>query len=1041
MKRHPLFLLVAACFFVSGAAGLLYEVVWMRLLGLLFGHTVYAVTTVLAAYMGGLAAGSLLLGRRADRVRRPLRAYGLLEATIGAYCLATPLLFAAADRAYLALYTAVQPGPVASAAIHLTFSILLLGLPTTLMGMTLPLLSRALVERVSLAGARVGTLYAINTWGAVAGVAATGFFLLPAIGVGATVWLGVGLNLAVAAAAVLIDRWSPAAPGAPAAAPAEALAPDASPEPPAVPRSAATLALVAIGVSGAASMAYEIAWTRALSLVLGSSTYAFTAMLTTFLVGLALGALLVARLLRRRAVGLLAFGAVEVAVAVVVVAMLPLFGELPELFLRFVGRLGLSHGSALLAQFTGSFLVMIVPTLLIGATFPLVVAALATGLGTVGKDVGRVYGANTVGTILGSAGAGFVLIPLLGIQDTVIAAAAANLAAGLAVLLTAPGTGRRVRYAAAGAVACFALAAVALPRWDSKLMASGVAVYAQDYLRPGGDTGGLRDALKQRQLLFYEEGLNTTVSVTRTGEQLRLAVNGKIDGGDGADMPTQVLLAQLPGLLAPEARRALVIGLGTGVTAGSLAQHPLDQIEVAELEPAMIEAARLFSAVNHGVLADPRVKIVAGDGRHILAAAAEPYDIIISEPSNPWIAGVANLFTREFYTAARDHLAPRGVIVQWVQGYQIFPRELRMIVRTFQSVFPNATVWRGSKSDFLLVATREPIELDLPAIARRIAESPGVRADFARLRMDPHDLLQRFLLSAEDAGRFAQDAPLNTDDLPLLEFAAPRALYAFGALNENLELLRSVRRDAWPPARGVTPAELESPGWLVERARAAWLRGNPDDAKEWLERAGRLDGAPVAARLERARVLFGLTRLHEAADAFEAIVAQAPAHPVAAPYLRACRALLERDLGLALMHAIAARGGAGESSQTHEALGRALLDLTVQTGESALLPVASEQLEAALALSPSPPLAMDAVLVRLEQKQPDEALALARRAVARDGDEARAQFALGLACEAKGLRREAARALEEAARLSPDWPAPREQLRALGTGSSSATAK
>jgi spermidine synthase len=1026
MTRRPFLLLVAACFFLSGAAGLLYEVVWMRLLGLLFGHTVYAVTTVLAAYMGGLAAGSLLLGRRADRIARPLRVYGLLEACIGLYCLATPLLFAGADRLYLKLFTALEPGPATAAALHLAFSIVLLGVPTTLMGMTLPLLSRAVVERASLAGARVGALYAINTWGAVVGVTGAGFFLLPAIGIQATVWLGVALNAAVALAAVAVDRSAPAgavAPG-PAPAPAERPAPDGA----SLPRPATTIALVAIGVSGAASMAYEIAWTRALSLVLGSSTYAFSAMLATFLVGLALGALLVARVLRRRAVGLLGFGAVEVAVSIVVVLMLPLFGELPELFLRFVAVTGLSHGSAVLAQFTGSFLVMILPTLLIGATFPLVVAALTTALGTVGKDVGRVYGANTVGTIVGSAGAGFFLVPLVGIQNTVIAAAAANLAAGVAVLLAAPG-GRRIRPAAAAAVAAFAALALLLPRWDRKLMASGVSVYAQSYLRPGGGTGGLQDALGQRQLLFYEEGINTTVSVTRTGEQLRLAVNGKIDGGNGTDMATQILAAHVPAVLAPHARRALVIGLGTGVTAGSLAQHGLDAVDVAELEPAMIEAARFFEAENHGVLRDPRVRIVAGDGRHILAAAPTPYDIIVSEPSNPWIAGVANLFTREFYEAARDHLSERGVMIQWVQGYQIFPREMKMVVRTFQSVFPHATMWRGSRSDFVLVASREPVELDLDVVRRRIAESPGIREDFARLRMEPDDLLQRFLLSAEDAARFAEGAPLNTDDLPLLEFGAPQALYAFTALAENDQLLRSFRRTAWPAVRGVTTAELDRPERLVERARAAWLRGNQDDTREWLARIAP-DAGSRPVRLERARLLFALARLPEAADAFEALLARFPGDPAAQRYLRACRALLERDLGIALVHAIAAMQGRDEAA-TREAFGRALLALTVETGERTLLPIAVEQLEAALALRPSPRLVVDTVLAQLEAKEPDAALAIARAGVARDRGDALVQFALGLACRGKDLRAEAARAFGEAARISPEWPAPREQLAAL----------
>jgi spermidine synthase len=1026
VARRSLLLATAACFFLSGAAGLLYEVVWVRLLGLLFGHTVYAVTTVLAAYMGGLAAGSLLLGRRADRIARPLRTYALLEAGIGAYCLATPVLFAVADRVYVTLARVGEPSAATAAAIHIGFSLVLLGLPTTLMGMTLPLLSRAVVERASLAGARVGTLYALNTWGAVVGAALTGYHLLPALGLRTTVGLGVAANVVVAAAALLTDlrlrRYGP-----PAHAPGGDLREPAAPREK-LPGRAVAVALVAVGVSGAASMGYEIAWTRALSLVVGSSTYAFSAMLTTFLVGIALGAFVVARFLVRRAPGLLAFAWVEIAIAFAAVLLLPVFGELPGLFLRFIGAFGLSHESALLAQFLGSFLVMIVPTVLVGATFPLAVAVVASGVGSVGRDVGRVYGASTLGTIVGSAAAGFALIPLIGIQNTVLAAAAANLAAGIAVLVARGWAGPRIRVGALAAVVGFAVLASAVPRWDRKIMASGVAVYAQKYLRPDGGAKGLLDALGERELMYYQEGINTTVTVTRTGQQLQLAVNGKIDGGNGSDMATQVLAAHLPAILAPDARRALVIGLGTGITAGCLAQHPVERVDVAELEPAMLRAASFFDSENHGALRDPRVRIRAGDGRHLLAAASEPYDIIMSEPSNPWIAGVANLFTLEFYELARSHLAPRGVMVQWVQGYSIFPRELRMIVRTFRSVFPNATMWRGSRGDFLLVATREEVPLDLELLRRRIASVPAIREDFARLRMEPVDLLQAFLLAPEDAARYAEGAPLNTDDLPLLEFAAPRALYAFSAQAENEEVVQSFRRVRWPSVRGVPPGELEDPSRLLANARSAWLRGNVDAARGWISRLPA--HLPAEVRLERARLLFGTGRLSEAADAFEEILRDEPEHPTAAGYLRACRSLLERNLAIALVHASATVGG-GDEAQGYANFGGALVQLTLETGERDLLPIALEHLDAALELRPSASLAVQAVLVHLEMKDPDGALRQARRAVAREGNDALSHFALGLALRAKGQHEAAVRAFREAARISPEWAPPREQLAAM----------
>jgi spermidine synthase len=1024
MKPRILLGVIAACFFASGAAALLYEVVWLRLLGLMFGHTVHAITTVLAAYMGGLALGSFVFGRWADHARRPLRTYAFLEAGIGLYCLATPLLFAGADRLYLAVHHAIEPSSGAATAIQFGLSAVLLLVPTTLMGATLPLLSRVVAERAALVGSRVGTLYALNTWGAVAGTAATGFFLLPSIGLRATILLGVAVNAIVAAVALVVDAWlSRIAAGAPQRRVA-AEAADAAPPPPL----AVWLALAAIGVSGAASMAYEIAWTRGLSLVVGSSTYAFSAMLTTFLAGLALGALAVSAALRRWRFGLGTFAVVEIAIGIAALALLPVFGALPELFLSVMGRLEPSHGTALLTQFALSSLTMIVPTFLIGATLPLVIAALSRGVDEVGRHVGKVYGANTIGTIIGSAVAGFALLPLVGIETTVRIAAAVNVLVGVVVLSALEGRTRARLVGAVASVAALAALTALLPRWDRNVMVSGVSVYAQTFLQDQEDAS-VRQAVANRELLFYEEGLNTTVSVVRLdGEHIALSVNGKFDGGNGADMATQLLLGQLPALFHTDAHRALVIGLGTGVTAGALAQHPLEAIDVAELEPAVLRAARFFSKENHGVLDDPRVRIIEGDGRHVLAAAATPYDLVISEPSNPWIAGVGNLFTREFYQTAREHLSDRGVMVQWLQGYSIFPREMRMVVRTFQEVFPDATIWRATPNDYLLVGSRTPLELDLAAMERRVAESAGTRTDLARLRTDVEELLYRFHLSAEDARRYAEGAPLNTDDLPLLEFAAPRALYAANSAQENARLLAGYRRVEWPRVRGLDVSQFDSPQKLVGRARKAWLRGSTADAAAWLARAGSLDGEDETTRLERARLLFALGRLNEAMEDFESLRRSRAEDPAIQSYLEAGRILQSRNLGLTLLHQVAASSGS-EPGGAHERFGAILVTLAWRIGEPALLPIALEHWGAALALAPTnSALANSAALAHLGLKQYEAGIALLRRTASHDPGNAETQFNLGLLYQEQGRVEYARRAYEEALRLRPGWPLARDRV-------------
>jgi spermidine synthase len=647
LGHRGLVAVATACFFFSGTAGLVYEVVWTRLLGLVFGHTVYAITTVLAAYMGGLALGSMLIGRRADGMRRPLRVYGLLEAAVGVYCLATPWLFRAADEAYLWVHGRLQPSTAGAAALHLLFSAALLLPPTTLMGATLPILSRAVVRGGSLAASQVGALYAVNTWGAVLGTALAGFALIPSLGVTITIWLAVALNLGVAGLALVAERLALPAADAPETTATVVVARAEGSD---LSRTVVLAVLGGIGVSGAASMGYEIAWTRALSLVLGSSTYAFAAMLTTFLAGLALGAAVVSRWMRHRHPGLAAFGWLEMVIALTTLATLPLLGRLPDAVLLVLRQTGISFGTVLGTQAGLSFAVMILPTLLIGATFPLAVAALDRGLGRIGRDVGAIYGANTVGTIVGSIATGFVLIRAIGIQNTVIAAAAANLIVGMAVLLVAPEAGRRARWVAGGVCAAFVALAAVIPHWDPGLMTTGVGVYAEMFVKGGAE--GLRKFAADRELLFYDEGISTTVSVARDPGGTVLTVNGKGDASNDADMQTQVLSGHIGPLLQPGARRVLVVGLASGVTAGALAQHPFEAIDVAELEPSMLKASRFFETENRHVLADPRVRVIEGDGRSILATANQPYDLIVSEPSNPWIAGVASLFTKD---STRQH--------------------------------------------------------------------------------------------------------------------------------------------------------------------------------------------------------------------------------------------------------------------------------------------------------------------------------------------------------------------------------------------------
>ena len=351
-------------------------------------------------------------------------------------------------------------------------------------------------------------------------------------------------------------------------------------------------------------------------------------------------------------------------------------------------------------QFACVFLLLLVPSLLFGAAFPLAVRLLGQGRGGAGQALGRAGAANTAGAIAGALLAGFVALPALGLRRTLLAAAGAHAVAGLVALLPAWRGAPRWLTLAGVAVGAWAAPRLA-PPWDAALFAGGPYKYAL-YTKPEE----MEQELRSGELVFYRDGRAATVSVKRLGGSLSLSVDGKVDATNTADMLTQRLLAHLPLLLHGSARQALVIGLGSGVTVGSALTHPLASVEAVEISPEVVDAARLFRRANRGALDDPRLRVVVGDGRHHLQTATGPYDVTISEPSNPWMAGVANLFSRDFFALARTRLGPGGLFCQWAHVYNMSPRDLRVVVGSFSDVFPEAALFVVNEGDVLLLGAR-----------------------------------------------------------------------------------------------------------------------------------------------------------------------------------------------------------------------------------------------------------------------------------------------------------------------------------------------
>jgi spermidine synthase len=838
------------CFFGSGSTGLIYEIVWTRMLGLIFGNTVHAITTVLAAFFAGLALGSALFGRVSDRWRRPLALYALLEVGIGLTCLAIPLLFTAVERLALPAYQSTRDQPLLYSLLVFVMVFTLLLVPTTLMGGSLPALSRHFIRNLEDLGDRLGALYAVNTFGAVLGAAGAGFLVLPMLGVSRTIAIAATLNIGIGALTWAFDRHLQRLEGEELPAVTPELPQGASP----LRGTQAVVAVAALTVSGAVSMVYEIAWTRALALVVGSSVYAFSTMLTTFLIGLAAGSLVFSRWARGRTITLGVLGVLELGIGVAAFLLLPAFEALPPLVLAIFRGFSLSFEALLVAQFVVSFLVMLPPTLLLGATFPCVVSLCASRMDSLGTTVGRIYALNTLGAIAGSFVTGFFLIQALGTQRTLLVGIAINL--GLGAFLVALGTPRRpLRLAAGIAAVGVVLLAVLQPAWDQRIMASGVAAESSRFLAAAPRASFREVVATRNRLLYFKEGMAATISVHDNGQQLVLRTNGKTDAASGLNTRTFLMIGHLPLLIHPDPKRVLIVGLGSGVTGGAVAQHGVKTIEVAEIEPAVVEAAAFFERENRRVLQDPRVRVAAADGRNYLQSAPGTYDVVISQPSDLWISGVANLFSLEFYEMIREKLSPDGILCQWLPAYSMSPQELRTVVRTLLSVFPSATLWQASRAEFVFLGQVGPLALDAGRLTSRIQASPTIQEDFAKLGYEQQlAILGDFLLTSDDLRRYAGDGVLHTDDLPVLEFSAPRSLYLdTQAVNEHL--VRSFRTQELPPIARVPVGALDAPELRVAMGRLSLTLSRLDDAVRQFEAALRSNPRFVPALLGRAEVL------------------------------------------------------------------------------------------------------------------------------------------------------------------------------------------
>jgi spermidine synthase len=905
MSRGAFYVLFTA----SGFAGLIYESIWTQYLKLFLGHAAYAQSLVLVAFMGGMAAGAAYCGRLSERLANPLLGYALVEAVVGMLAFAFhPMFVAITEWSFASLLPALG-GELSVHAAKLALSCLLILPPSVLLGMTFPLMTAGLVRaHPTSKGQSVAMLYFTNSLGAAAGVLASGFVLIGWMGLPGTLHTAGTINFVLAAAVWLLARPAHDAP-------LRASAPSTP---------ASTLLLAVAFFTGLASFVYEIVWIRMLSLVLGASTHSFELMLSTFILGLALGGLAVRRHVDRSRSPERLLGWVQVAMGLAALLTLPVYDLTFGLMESLMQGLARTETGYLLYNLAGqgiAALVMLPATFFAGMTLPLITGALLRrGAGE--AAIGRVYATNTVGAIAGVLLAVHIGLPVLGLKGALLTACVLDVALGL-VLLNAFDRRRRLAVAAAGSAA-FLVGVGAAAGLDPNKMTAGVFRHA--------DLASSRNA----EILYSRDGKTATVHLVRYADGISLRTNGKSDGSinpdpegpRGSDEITMVLTGALPLALKPDIRSAAVIGIGTGLTTHTLLQSlAIERVDTVEIEAAMAQAARGFMPRNSGAFADPRGAIVIDDAKTYFSTARRRYDLIVSEPSNPWVSGVSSLFTREFYRRIRSHLVPGGLLVQWLQLYEIDASLVATVMRALGEEFPHYAVFAASDHDLLVVASGEPVPLPAnPAVF----EHPGLAKElWTAYVLSAGDFDARFLgTRAVLEPLFASyGAPANSDYAPVLDLNAARhrfmeksAVDIVGLANADVPVLELLERGH--ARRPVNP--LHAGAYSLERVqntRMAWyardflagpVRPEPGTVPIALQKDLELASLRLAECREPRELDVWLHSAMRVARAMNPYLAPQDAAPVWERLTRAeCFASLQdfQRRWLALFHAVAQRDG------------------------------------------------------------------------------------------------------------------------------------
>lgn len=818
---------VAGLLFFSGAAALVYQTAWLRELRLVFGASTAASAAVLAVFMGGLGVGGALLGKRADRAKNPLMMYANLELLVSLAAALTPLLVSLADAVYIRLGGVAAMGSTVATLVRLLLSVVVLAPPTVVMGGTLPAAARAVEHASDTGRQRVAVLYGVNTFGAVLGALAANFLLLEVFGTQMTLWLACLVNALVGMVARAFAR-SPETEEGEGERAREA-------EPADVAEAATSSSQfgwfppLAAAVSGSTFMLMELVWYRMLGPILGGSSYTFGLILAVALAGIGLGGAIYAR--SRIRPSLAAFAATCGAQALVIALPYALGDKIAilSLLLRPLCRAGFASSVGVWAFITS---IVVLPAAIIsGAQFPLVIGLYGKGSNGVGKDVGNAYLANTIGALVGSIAGGFGLLPLLSAPrcwKLVVLLLVATAVLALALDLSSRGRQLFVRakllISASPVMALIALVMLAFRGPSTVWRHSGIGAGRADAWTENMTSATIPSFERKKAdstMAWEVDGLESSVALERD-DGYTFIVNGKADGHTIGDAPTQVMSGLLGAMLHPDPRKALVVGLGTGSTAGWLGAIPeMERVDVVELEPAILRVARDCGPVNRNVLDNPKVHVELGDARETLRTTKEHYDIIFSEPSNPFRAGISSLYTEEFYRAAAQRLRERGLFIQWVQAYEVDPWAVATAVVTLKQAFKNVSMWRTMRGDLLLVSQNDEAKIDLAQLRERLGREPYRSATRLVWKTGSAEgVLAHHVANPAFADALVTNelGVVNHDDQNALEFAFARGVGHTGNLvDERVRALAVKLRTDRPRVVGDFDEQLLlEENWLIQ---------------------------------------------------------------------------------------------------------------------------------------------------------------------------------------------------------------------------------